>query len=218
MTRYPDEITLREARGRYFEANGFGATGGYEDAWVDFKLGPLPFPFPNSPARVRAVRYHDLHHVLTGYATNIVGEFEISAWEIAAGCKSMAAAWVLNLGGLAAGIFRAPKRTFAAFVRGRRESTLYGEDYDALLDMTVGSARSRFARDSAIANDTRAGMSDIVLFALSAIAGLAVGILTFCLMVPLVPFGILAHHLRKRAQEREGSGTVTPANEQARQR
>ena len=76
---------MRDSRRTYFEKNAFGVDGGYEDAWVDFKLGPIPFPFPNSAPRVRAVKFHDLHHVLTGYDTNFTGEVEISAWEIGAG-------------------------------------------------------------------------------------------------------------------------------------
>jgi hypothetical protein len=193
---YPDDVTLREARRRYFADNGFGEDGGYDDRWVDFKLGPLPFPFPNTPARVRAVRYHDLHHVLTGYATDIVGEFEIAAWEIAAGCKSMAAAWVLNLGGLAGGLFRCPKRTFAAFVRGRRQKTLYGEDYETLLGATVAEARAKYAPHD---GDAGVRANDVVLFALAAVAGLFVGLSTFLIVLPLVPVGLLAHHFRKRA-------------------
>lgn len=92
LVHYDEGLTMREARAIYFEVNGFGADGGYGDAWVDFKLGPLPVPFPNTRARVRAVRYHDLHHVLTGYDTNTIGEFEISAWELGAGCKDLIAA------------------------------------------------------------------------------------------------------------------------------
>ena len=194
---YPDDVTMREARRRYFEVNAFGPNGGYDDAWVDFKLGPLPFPFPNSPARVKAVRYHDLHHVLTGYDTSFVGELEISAWEIAAGCKSFAAAWVLNLGGMTAGLFRAPKRTFAAFVRGRRQDTLYGEDLERLLDEKVGAVRARFAKK----DEDGARASDVVLFAVALVAGLVVGLLTFVLLVPLVPIGLLLGRLRKRSPE-----------------
>jgi hypothetical protein len=76
-TTYEPEMTMRDALARYFEVNAFGADGGYNDAWVDFKLGPMPFPFPNTQSRVRALRYHDLHHILTNYDTDTLGEFEI---------------------------------------------------------------------------------------------------------------------------------------------
>jgi hypothetical protein len=196
MMTYPEDLTLRAARDRYFETNGFGANGGYDDEWVDFKLGPIPFPFPNSPARVKAVRYHDLHHVLTGYRTDFRGELEISAWEIAAGCKSMAAAWVLNLSGMGGGLLRCPKRSLAAFVRGRRHRTLYGEDYEALLDLTVAEARAKYAPTDV---DVRPRASDIALFVLSTFAGFLLGWLTLWMMLPLVPVGLLMNHLRKRA-------------------
>src|SRR4051812_7713716 len=117
-TTYDPAMTLLEARTRYFEDNHFGKDGGYGAKWVDFKLGPIPMPFPNTQARVRAVKYHDLHHLVTGYATDIVGETEISAWELGSGCKSFYAAWQLNLGGAALGALIAPRRTWRAFRRG----------------------------------------------------------------------------------------------------
>jgi hypothetical protein len=195
LVPYAHDLTMRAARTRYFEANGFGADGGYADAWVDFKLGPIPFPFPNTPQRIDAVKFHDLHHVLTGYDTDTTGEFEISAWEIAAGCKRYAAAWVLNLGGLAAGLLTSPRRVFAAFVRGRRSQTLYGETFEPLLDETVGDMRAKY-----IAAETpRATASDIALFATACVAGLAVGLVTLALVIPLVPVGLYMSHLRRRS-------------------
>src|SRR5690606_36385457 len=107
----------------------------------DFKLGPIPFPLPNSDARRRAVRYHDLHHVLTGYATDLRGEFEISAWEIGAGCRDFHAAWVLNLSGMAGGALRWPRRTWRAFLRGLDEHSAYGRDYETLLASPVETVR-----------------------------------------------------------------------------
>ncbi len=192
---YPEDVTMRAARRMYFEANAFGPNGGYDDAWVDFKLGPIPCPFPNTKSRVKAVQYHDLHHVVTGYATDIVGEFEIAAWEIAAGCRSFAAAWVLNLGGIAGGILRAPGRTFAAFVRGRRETTVYGEDMEELLDATVGEVRRRCTSGKTHTPTA----SDYVLFGLVSIVAFIVATITFFTVMPLVPFGLLAHRLRKSA-------------------
>lgn len=130
--------TMRDERRIYFEASGLGADGGYKDRWVWLKIGPIPLAFPNSSARVRAVQYHDLHHVVTGYKTDWVGECEISAWEIASGCKGFVAAWVLNLFAFATGCLLATKRTFTAFVRGSRSRNLYPvKKLDGVLDREV---------------------------------------------------------------------------------
>ncbi len=194
-TSYEPTMTMRDAVKRYFEVNGFGANGGYDEAWVDFKLGPIPMPFPNTPARVRAVKFHDLHHILTDYDTDVRGEFEISAWEIAAGCGSFLAAWQLNLGGLAGGLFSAPIRVFRAFVRGRHTDTFYGREYDALLGLTVAEAR-RLARTDG--PPPRATMADVAMFGLASVAGLVVGLATFALIVPILPFALVGLNLRKR--------------------
>ena len=85
MAEYDPHLTLRDARQRYFERGGFG-NGGYWDRWVRLKAGPLVIRFPNTQARLRAVKLHDLHHVLTEYDTSWSGEAEIGAWEIATGC------------------------------------------------------------------------------------------------------------------------------------
>ena len=199
---YDRSVTMREARRVYFEKNKFGADGGYGDAWVDFKLGPIPFPFPNTAPRVRAVKFHDLHHVLTGYDTNFTGEVEISAWEIGAGCKGMVAAWMLNLGGIATGMYFAPRRVFRAFVRGRHSSTLYADDLEAALDKTVGEQRATHVTEPGAHGATA---SDIALFLLAWFAGFVVGAILFWLFVPLAPFGLLTSWLRKRAAARRES-------------
>ncbi len=184
---YGDDMTMREARDRYFDVNGFGKDGGYNDAWVDFELGPLPLPFPNTPGRIKAVKFHDLHHVLTGYETNALGEFEISAWEIGAGCTSIAAAWVINMSGMATGVLVEPRRIFAAFMRGRRSRTLYGETFEPLLDCKVGELRERFVDDSARATTA----VDVVRFVATALLGAVVGLAFAAAMLPFVPIGLL---------------------------
>jgi hypothetical protein len=141
---YPDTLSLRDARRRYFDANGFGEDGGYAKRWVEVKLGPAVFWFPNTQGRVRAVRYHDLHHVATGYDTDLAGEGEIGAWEIASGCRGFFAAWWLNLVAMCFGLFLAPGRIFRAFVRGRHSRNLYGERFDEdLLARPVADVRAR---------------------------------------------------------------------------
>jgi hypothetical protein len=136
-------MTVRDARARYFAANGF-SDATYTASWVRFKLGPVPVVLPNTRSRQRAIPMHDLHHVATGYATDIAGEAEIGAWEIAGGCGRYPAAWVLNAIAFAGGMLVAPDRIYRAFVRGRRARTLYRTGWrDDLLDLDVTELRRR---------------------------------------------------------------------------
>jgi hypothetical protein len=147
MAAYPDGLTVREARARYFAANGFGE-GGYDARWVKLQAGPLPLYFPNTAARVAAVRFHDLHHVVTGYDTTWTGEAEIGAWEVASGCARHYVAWLLNLQAMAIGLVMHPQAVFRAFVRGRHSANLYREEFhEALLAPTVGEVRHRLQLD-----------------------------------------------------------------------
>ena len=145
---YQAERTIRENRKAYFEANDFG-DGGYEEKWVTLKkLGPIKLGFPNSPARVRAVRLHDIHHVALGYGTDWTGEAEIGAFELGAGCGKYYAAWILNGGALLYGVWIAPRAVFRAFVRGRRAESLYGGEWqESLLDENTGALRKKLKVD-----------------------------------------------------------------------
>jgi hypothetical protein len=184
------DLSLAEARARYFRANGFGEDGGYGKRWVELRLGPLPFAFPNTAARVRAVRYHDLHHVVTGYATDVVGEAEIGAWEIASGCAGFVAAWILNLYALTLGLATDAGATFRAFVRGRRTRNLYGLAYDeALLAARVGEVRARLGLDAAPGAATAA---DRAAFAAWAAASLALAAATLAALPAAILFALAA--------------------------
>jgi hypothetical protein len=173
MPHYDAALSLRAARGRYFTASGLGE-GGYEDKWVRLAVGPVRFAFPNTAGRVRAVRYHDLHHVVTGYATDWTGEAEIGAWEIASGCRDLLAAWVLNLYAMQIGLWFAPRAVWRAFARGRHSRNLYAEPWsEALLDESVGAMRRRLALDR---EPPRASRSDRLHFAGWSAAALALAL------------------------------------------
>ncbi len=201
MTTYDPSLTLREARARYFTDNHFGDDGGYQDVWVDFKLGPIPMPFPNSPARLRAVRYHDLHHILTGYDTDIVGEFEISAWELGAGCKDFTVAWQLNLGGLSLGTWVAPRRLFRAFRRGLASSSLYGLDFEALLDRRVGELQAEHGLHRSAPADASTWLRFLACWA----AGAVVGWISFLLLLVGGPVFFLIWLLRGAPRTQKGA-------------
>ena len=191
--------TMREARTRYFAENNFGDDGGYASKWVDFKLGKLPMPFPNSPARVRAVKFHDLHHLLTGYRTDIVGEFEISGWEIGAGCHSFAAAWFLNLSGMAAGLFVAPRKVFRAFRRGLASRTLYPLEFEPLLEKTVEELQAQTGVGGEVPG---ASVKSVALFAVAEVTGLTLmGITVAFALTPIALVAWIVSYQRWRREQ-----------------
>lgn len=148
---YDPDMSVLAARTRYFVENQFGDDGGYNDRWVILaKLGPVKLGFPNTPGRLRAVRRHDLHHLVTGYDTDFLGEAEIAAWELASDCRNFRAAWVLNHLALPIGMLRAPTRMTRAYARGCNSKNLYAEPFtDALLHEQLGALRERLGVDAA---------------------------------------------------------------------
>lgn len=117
--------TLREARDAWFTSQDLPLDGGYTEKWVKLPAGPFHFYIPNTASRKKAVPLHDLHHLVTGYETDWAGEYQISAWEIGAGCGGYSFAWLINFQGMLAGAVRFPLRTFRAFARGRRCQAFY---------------------------------------------------------------------------------------------
>jgi hypothetical protein len=142
---YPPHITLGEARDRYFELNNFGEDGGYNERWIKVKVWRIPIWLPNTAGRVRAVKLHDLHHVLTEYPTTWRGEAEISAWEIGAGgLNRFYAGWLLDLMNITQGLVVNPGGVYRAFMRGRHSNNLYFREFgDDILDQSVGEYRKR---------------------------------------------------------------------------
>jgi hypothetical protein len=176
-------LTLRAALSDYFAANGLPADGGYEKRWVVIRVGPVPaFAFPNSAGRRRIVRAHDLHHVLTGYRTDVKGEGEIAAWEIGAGVRDRGALQ-LELRVLGFALARWPRALFQAFRRGRQSRNLLDRPVDdALLARPVSEMRRELGMDRALPP-----ASDADRRAFARWAALAVAIV----WGPLVPIGIL---------------------------
>jgi ubiquinone biosynthesis protein Coq4 len=143
-------VLVREARARYFAENGLGE-GGYDDRFVVLRVGGVPvLAFPNTKQRVRSVRFHDVHHVLTGYGTSWRGEGEIAAWELASGCRDHWAAWWLNFWAALIGLVIAPREVVRAFQRGLASRNLYDREWDdALLERRVGELRGELGLDAA---------------------------------------------------------------------
>ncbi|MFN0173855.1 MAG: hypothetical protein ACKVU0_04330 [Saprospiraceae bacterium] len=144
METYDEHLSIKAALTQLFERFGFPADA-YTAKWFALRVGKFPIYLPNIQSRVKVARFHDIHHVLTGYPANWQGEAEIGAWELATGCRTSFVAWFLNSGAVFVGLFLCPGAVFRAFKRGWRTRTnLYHDfEYDPLLDMTVKELRQQ---------------------------------------------------------------------------
>src|SRR5512134_1498047 len=118
----PGTWTVREGRDAYLRANGFSVEA-YAARWTPARILGIGFRVPNTARHRWAIMLHDLHHVATGYATDLTGEAEVSAWECRAGLAPLG----LYTGALVAslallGLVVAPRRTIRAWRASRRRS------------------------------------------------------------------------------------------------
>jgi hypothetical protein len=128
---------VRGARDRYLEASGF-TTESYVDPNFIVKVGFLSLRFPNPGL----LPMHDLHHVATGYDSSLLGEAEISVFELRAGC-GIPLIFFLCCGSVLLGLFLSPQRMWRAWKAARGARSLYGTKttYETLLAMDVGALR-----------------------------------------------------------------------------
>jgi len=86
---------------------------------------------------------HDLHHVATGFGSGLIGEAEISAFELRAGWGTPFIL-VLCLGAAAIGLVLAPRRVIRAWQLSRGARSLYKSPvpYEELLNMPVEELRA----------------------------------------------------------------------------
>jgi hypothetical protein len=133
---------MQRALDRYLSENGFTRSA-YDDRWTEASFFGLPIRVPNTRAHRWAIMRHDLHHVATGFGTDLLGEAEVSAWEMAAGLPHIGLytqSIVRSLVGY--GLMAHPRRTLRAW-RASRGTNLYLDrlPYEAALAMTVGELR-----------------------------------------------------------------------------
>jgi hypothetical protein len=146
---YPSTWTVRRARDAYLEENGF-TVASYADRWTDATVFGVPIKVPNTARHAWAIKLHDLHHVATGYGTDMPGEGEISIWETRRGLRRLGlyVATIVAFGSLGGAVL-APRRALAAWrAAGAGATSLFACGYDeaayeALLELTVGELRAR---------------------------------------------------------------------------
>src|SRR3954463_3447299 len=119
-------MTLDEELAAFYSKSGFGQVVGTRPLTVPVYTGCMLVPLPNIETRRRFLKYHDLHHLVTGYSVGRIGEGEVSAWELGTGSAFVSPVLgTMNLIALSTGLFVAPGRMWRAFRRGCRSENLY---------------------------------------------------------------------------------------------
>ncbi len=141
--RLDPDSTVREGRDAYLADNGFDMAG-YTAKTFALPMFGREVHLPNPPSRQRALARHDLHHALTGYGTDYIGEAEIGIWELRAGCNT-AFLWFINLAAVLFGVFISPPRLLRAWRAAAGARSLYVDDreLDELLAMKLGDLREQ---------------------------------------------------------------------------
>jgi len=119
-------MTLPDELAAFYRRNGFGDVVGARPLTVPVYTGCMLVPLPNIETRRRFLKYHDLHHLVTGYSVGRIGEGEVSAWELGTGSAFVSPTLgVMNLIALSTGLVLEPKRMWRAFRRGCSSRNLY---------------------------------------------------------------------------------------------
>ena len=119
-------MTLHDELAAFYRRNGFGDVVGARPLTVRVYTGCMLVPLPNIETRRRFLKYHDLHHLITGYSVGRIGEGEVSAWELGTGSAFVSPTLgVMNLIALSTGLVLEPKRMWRAFRRGCSSRNLY---------------------------------------------------------------------------------------------
>lgn len=129
--------TVLAGRDRYLAENSLSVES-YTARRFPIYVGRRPVYVPNPGF----LPWHDLHHVVTGYKTGLVGEAEISAYELRAGCGSLMV-FILCVGAIMIAMFVAPRRIRRAWTLAKGARTLYHTKvpYETLLQMSVVDLR-----------------------------------------------------------------------------
>ena len=133
----PNPRKVKTLRDKYLAENSYNAED-YDAPRFYISVGKLVLNFPN-PGKLR---HHDLNHVVSGYGTGLIGEAEISAYEVRCGFPSSLILFFC-IGSIIIGLGLSPSRILRAWRAAKGAQTLYRSSipYEELLEMDVVELR-----------------------------------------------------------------------------
>lgn len=136
---------MRQGLRHYLNENGFRASD-YDAPRTPVKMFGLRFSVPNPPLHAWILRRHDLHHMATGFGTDLLGEAQLAVWEWRRGLRGAGLYSTLYVLGIAIpGLLLVPHKTWWIWRAAGRGRSLFRErslSYEQLLDMQIGDLRA----------------------------------------------------------------------------
>ena len=123
----------------------------YKDDWFRFYVGHWSLKVLKLGRAIGSLALHGAHHLLTGYGTDLRGEAELVAWELASGgCGRHWVMWIDRVVAIPL-MLVAPRASFRAMKRGWTTQNLYCLDSKRALDMDLDEVRRRSEERSLLA-------------------------------------------------------------------
>ncbi len=172
-------MRLGDELAAFSRSNGFGEIIGSRALTVPVYTGCILVPLPNIEARRQYLKYHDLHHLVTGYSVGRIGEAEMSAWELGTGSMFIhPALGVMNLIALSTGLILEPKRMWAAYQHGCASRNLYAAPVRAQVDSgrwhSIDELRRYVSAPASVRMPTALRVCDFVVYSAAALLSHAV--------------------------------------------
>ncbi len=96
-------MNVKEALIGCYKFNQLDIAGDFESHCVRLYIGCILAPVPNIKARMKYLKFHDLHHIMSGYGIDRIGDSEISAWELGSRSCRKPIISIMNLFALSTG-------------------------------------------------------------------------------------------------------------------
>ena len=143
MFRAVDAISTKHALIDYRVRQGWLTDRPAGDAWLLdrwYRVTVRGHTIPALPLYgfKRPLILHDIHHLITGYPTDLCGEMALAGWELGSGgCAYYPVFWLVQLAFFLTALLLMPSVALRAFASGRMNRNLYRCDPDALLSQTI---------------------------------------------------------------------------------
>jgi len=184
---------LKDLLAEFYTTHNLGDDGGESNPSVRIEFTKhFHLYFPNFDARRKAVLWHDMHNIATGYsAASILGESEIAAWEIGAGCGSYWAAFFIDLSAVMMGILINPWKVLKAYASGKRTTSLYHNriSRENALNANVHQLRTQLNLDT-FSPETSPTFSDFLSFLLLIVFGAFYSLFSLTIMPLMAVYSI----------------------------